>query len=263
MRVAFLIGSVFAACTIFLIGRSLEREAFVPLSFSGNRIAASTVHSPAVHGAIGLDRLEQRHTTTFSFVPLVLLTALALRAQRTRTVRRSLVGCETLYFRRGLLIYPPRAQKNMRNRAYNIFMKNAYKRAARNVVRYARLLIAKEQDPGSLEKVMEQIKTRLDTAFELTDRACVQGVINRIEAAEVKDRMCNLLADGCIKQGYIEEPKDPFIPAFKLIGYEVPECNMVREPRPWQLPGWKSPWMLKREYDRWQRQKREEEKAAA
>ena len=28
-------------------------------------------------------------------------------------------------------------------------------------------------------------------------------------------------------------------------GYDLPECNLVREPRPWQLPGWKSPWMLK------------------
>ena len=33
----------------------------------------------------------------------------------------------------------------------------------------------------------------------------------------------------------------------QAIGYTLPECNLMREPRPWQLPGWKSPWMLKRE----------------
>lgn len=161
------------------------------------------------------------------------------------------------------MIYPPRAQKNMRNRAYNIFIKNNYKRAARQVNRYARQLIEGKENTGSLEKVMGEVSPKLDKAFKAIDMACVQGVINRIEAAEVKDSMCNLLATGCINRNYIEKPEDPFIPAFKLIGYEVPECNMVREPRPWQLPGWKSPWMLKKEYDRWQRQKREEEKAAA
>ena len=35
--------------------------------------------------------------------------------------------------------------------------------------------------------------------------------------------------------------------ASQAIGYTLPECTMIREPRPWQLPGWKSPWMLKRD----------------
>jgi len=250
--------AVSAACTVFFIG-----QAFVPLPTYDHRIAAPTLHHPAAHGVVGLERSKQHGTNTFSLVPLMGFTALVICAQRSRTACRSLQSCKTLYFRRGLLVYPPRHQKNLRNRAYNIYMKNEYKKVIRKVTRYGYELQRGEINPGSLEEVMKEMKGLLDMGFRALDEACVQGVINRIEAAEEKDRVCKLLAESCMGRKYIERPEDPFIPAFKLIGYEIPECNLVREPRPWQLPGWKSPWMLKREYDRWQRKKREEQSAEA
>lgn len=248
--------AVLVACTIFFIG-----QAFVaPSPVFGQKIAAPTLRDPAVHGVAALERLEHRGTNTLSFVPLVVLTALMLRSRTA--CRGSLRGCETLYFRRGLLVYPPRHQKNLRNRAYNLIMKAKYKRFVRLARRAGKELEGGDWTPGSLEKAMEKLKGKMDLACEAIDEACVQGVINRIDAAEQKDIMCRQILKGCIKVGYVERSKDPFIPAFKVLGYEVPECTMVREPRPWQLPGWKSPWMLKREYDRWQRKKREEQAAA-
>jgi len=136
-------------------------------------------------------------------------------------------------------------------------MRNAYKQACRKAARFGRELYRGEWEPGSLQDVMTKIKGPLDNAFAKVDKACVQGVINRIEAAENKDRVCRIILEGCQRRGYIKN-RDPYTPAFQKLGYEVPECNFVREPRPWQLPGWKSPWMLKKEYDRWLRKKRKE-----
>merc|ERR1712113_703513 len=118
------------------------------------------------------------------------------------------------------------------------------KRAGRFVKRYARELYAGERNPENMGAVMEEMK------------ACVQGVIKTKEAAEWKENICVQLMKACIKRELIERPKDPFLPAFKVLGYEVPACHLVREPRPWQLPGWKSPWVLKREYDAYQRRTR-------
>jgi len=248
--------AVLVACTIFSVG-----HAFVaPSPVFGQKIAVPTLRDPAVRGVTALERLERRGTNTLSFVPLAVLAALVLRSRTA--CRSSLRGCETLYFRRGLLVYPPRHQKNLRNRAYNLIMKAKFKRFVRLARRKGKEIEGGDWKPGSLKKAMKQLKVRMDQACETIDEACVQGVINRIAAAEVKDTMCKSILKGCIKAGYVEKPTDPFMPAFKALGYEIPECTLVREPRPWQLPGWKSPWMLKREYDRWQRKKREEQAAA-
>mmetsp|Transcript_122904 Transcript_122904/g.244450 ORF Transcript_122904/g.244450 Transcript_122904/m.244450 type:complete len:270 (-) Transcript_122904:114-923(-) len=259
--------AVVAACIISCIGH-FDRQAFVSLPLSGRSNAATTLRAPAVPDVIGLHRLEKSGTSAFGFVPLVVLTALALRVQRRRTACRSLGSCDTMYFRRGLLIYPPRAKKNLRNRAYNIYMKNRFKRAGRFVKRYARELYAGDRNPENMGAVMEEMKEGLDHFFKMCDEACVQGVIKTKEAAEWKENICVQLMKACIKRKFIERPKDPFLPAFKVLGYEVPACHLVREPRPWQLPGWKSPWVLKREYDAYQRrtrkrEEREKEKAEA
>ncbi|CAE7470670.1 rpsT, partial [Symbiodinium necroappetens] len=112
---------------------------------------------------------------------------------------------------------------------------------------------------------------------ETIDEVTVQGVLHRNTAAKRKDRsstyafrkrlvtVCAMLADmeslfrgilrACIKKDLLPErsDEDRFTPAYKLIGYTLPECNFVREPRPWQLPGWKSPWMLKWEWEKWRK----------
>merc|ERR1719401_2818947 len=110
-----------------------------------------------------------------------------------------------------------------------------------------------ELKPASHEEVMSEIKERLDEACLTIDEVSTQGVIHRNTAARRKDRMCRAILRGCIVKGLLEKPKDPFEPAYKSIGYEMPKSSKSREPRPWQLPGWKSPWMLKREYTKWRR----------
>jgi hypothetical protein len=142
-------------------------------------------------------------------------------------------------------------------------MKNKYKRAMKRVLTYCIELEFGDLAPKSLDEVMGTIKSQLDEACEVVDEVCVQGVIHRNTAARRKDRMCRAILRGCIAKGLLEKPEDPFIPAYKVIGYEMPPCYMTREPRPWQLPGWKSPWMLLREYKKWSKMKKEKEEAKA
>mmetsp|Transcript_138743 Transcript_138743/g.386907 ORF Transcript_138743/g.386907 Transcript_138743/m.386907 type:complete len:158 (-) Transcript_138743:154-627(-) len=155
-------------------------------------------------------------------------------------------------------MYRDRARREIRNRAYNIFMKNKYKKAMKKVLRYTVELEFGDLQPDSFEAVMAEIKDQLDFACRTVDEVCVQGVIHRNTAARRKDRMCRAILRGCVVKGLLEQPTDPFKPAFETLGYEMPECHLTREPRPWQLPGWKSPWMLKREYDKWLKQREEQ-----
>ncbi|CAJ1348051.1 unnamed protein product [Effrenium voratum] len=188
--------------------------------------------------------------------PVPALTGGSLGEQVSRgqlTARRSLYSCYTLYFRRWRY-YEDRHRRNIRNRAYNIFMKNRYKKAMKQVLNYCvRLEFYDTPAPGSVEAVMRQVKPKLDEACEWIDIVTVQGVIHRNRAAKKKDRMFRSLLRGCVAKGYIDKPEDKWVPAYKLLGYKIPGCTHLREPRPWQLPGWKSPWMLKREYEKWRK----------
>lgn len=172
--------------------------------------------------------------------------------QSSRVARRSLYSCYTLYFRRWRY-YEDRARRNLRNRAYNIFMKNRYKKAMKKVLRYCVELEHYDKQPDSHEQVMDEVKGMLDEACEIIDEVTVQGVLHRNTAAKRKDRMFRAVLRGSVKKGLIKRPDDPFTPAYKAIGYTLPECNLMREPKPWQLPGWKSPWMLKREWEKWRK----------
>lgn len=171
---------------------------------------------------------------------------------RGLVARRSLYSCYTLYFRRWRY-YEDRARRNLRNRAYNIFQKNRYKKAMKKVLRYCVELEHYEKQPESHQQVMDELKGMLDEACEIIDEITVQGVLHRNTAAKRKDRMFRAVLRGSVKKGLLKRPKDPFTPAYKAIGYTLPECTMIREPRPWQLPGWKSPWMLKREWEKWRK----------
>mmetsp|Transcript_12808 Transcript_12808/g.30436 ORF Transcript_12808/g.30436 Transcript_12808/m.30436 type:complete len:269 (-) Transcript_12808:35-841(-) len=168
--------------------------------------------------------------------------------------RRSLYSCYTLYFRRWRY-YEDRARRNLRNRAYNIFMKNRYKKAMKKVLRYVVELEYGDKEPASHQEVMDEVKDMLDEACETIDEVTVQGVLHRNTAAKRKDRLFRGILRACVKKDLLPErsDEDRFTPAYKLIGYTLPECNFVREPRPWQLPGWKSPWMLKWEWEKWRK----------
>jgi len=174
--------------------------------------------------------------------------------QRGKLVaRRSLKCCNSLYFKRERL-YGDRYRRNLRNRAYNMFWKIKHKRLMKNVMWRVEQL---ELDPEvkTMDDVWPKVKAQLDNACITMDEICVQGVMHRNTVERRKDRLCRLILRMCIKKGILQKPEDPFIPAYKVLNYDMPICYKAREPRPWQLPGWKSPWMLKREYDQWKAQK--------
>jgi len=180
------------------------------------------------------------------------------KTRRGLVACRSVRSCYTLYFRRWKY-YEDRARRNLRNRAYNIWMKNRYKKAMKKVLRFGYSLQQGDWQPKSHQEVMDKCKNMLDEACEVIDEVTVQGVLHRNTAAKRKDRMFRCILSGSVKKGvlerpsYKENPENRFLPAYKIIGYELPECNFVREPRPWQLPGWKSPWMLKWEWEKWRK----------
>jgi len=181
---------------------------------------------------------------------------------RSLVARRSAMSCYKMYFNNPPgWPYGDRNRRNLRNRAYNLFMKNKYKKKLRNVIRYTVGLEFGDKQPSSKDEVMAEIKDKLDDACLTIDEVCVQGVLHRVDAAWAKDRMCRAILRGCIKKGLLEKPEDPFEPAYQSIGYDMPVYTRTREPRPWQLPGWKSPWMLKREYDQWLKLREEKQKA--
>mmetsp|Transcript_76138 Transcript_76138/g.123028 ORF Transcript_76138/g.123028 Transcript_76138/m.123028 type:complete len:348 (+) Transcript_76138:56-1099(+) len=171
---------------------------------------------------------------------------------RSKVTVNSLKSCDTLYFRR-YWQYKSRHRKNLRNRAYNIFQKNKYKKEMKKVLRYAEDLRTNDVQPESVDQVMSEIKEKLDEACYVIDAVAVQGVLHRNDAADCKERMCIYILKACVKKGLLTMPEDPFEPAYKAIGYQLPKCTLNREPRPWQLPAWKSPWMLLKEYNKWKR----------
>ncbi|CAE7241814.1 rpsT [Symbiodinium pilosum] len=134
-------------------------------------------------------------------------------------------------------------------------MKNRYKKAMKKVLRYSVELEFGSRQPASHQEVLDEVKEMLDEACETIDEVTVQGVMHRNAAAKQKNRLFRGIYRACVKQGLLarRSTEDPFMPAYKLIGYTLPECNYVREPRPWQLPGWKSPWMLKWEWEKWRK----------
>jgi len=176
-------------------------------------------------------------------------------AARSKVIRKGkgrLNCCDKLYFRHW---WEPkkRLRTELRNRAFNIFWKNRYKKQMRKVLRYAAELEFGDSQPASLDEVMSNIKEQLDEACETIDFISVQGCLHRNIAARRKDRMCRRILRCCIAKGIVEKPEDPFHVAHKVLGYNMPKCYAVREPRPWQLPGWKSPWMLRREFRKWEK----------
>eukprot|EP00930_Biecheleria_cincta_P031002 TRINITY_DN21485_c0_g1_i1.p1 TRINITY_DN21485_c0_g1~~TRINITY_DN21485_c0_g1_i1.p1 ORF type:complete len:326 (+),score=51.06 TRINITY_DN21485_c0_g1_i1:58-978(+) len=164
--------------------------------------------------------------------------------------RGSLKCCDKLYFRHWWT-YKKRVRTELRNRSFNMFWKNRYKKQMRKVIRYGAELEFGDSTPASLDEVMSNIKEQLDEACETIDFVSVQGCLHHNIAARRKDRMCRRILRGCIAKGIVEKPKD-FSVAHKVLGYSMPKCYAVREPRPWQLPGWKTPWELRREFQKWE-----------
>ncbi|CAE8596124.1 unnamed protein product [Polarella glacialis] len=138
---------------------------------------------------------------------------------RSKVTVNSLKSCDTLYFRR-YWQYKSRHRKNLRNRAYNIFQKNKYKKEMKKVLRYAEDLRANDVQPESVDQVMSEIKEKLDEACYVIDAVAVQGVLHRNDAADCKERMCIYILKACVKKGLLTMPEDPFEPAYKEVYFE-------------------------------------------
>mmetsp|Transcript_22527 Transcript_22527/g.49780 ORF Transcript_22527/g.49780 Transcript_22527/m.49780 type:complete len:305 (-) Transcript_22527:132-1046(-) len=232
--------------------------------FPGVALAASVALLAAAERRFGQKKADTPSTSMSSFVdgnivPIALGSDAAGFAHSSPVALRSVrTSCADLFFKRVDPIYEARHRDNLRNRAYNVYMTIKYRRAVRPVKRYGKSLISGETRVASVAEAIDKIKGELDNACLTVDEVCTQGVIHRKEAGEIKDNMLKIILRGCINQGLIEKPEDPFVPAYKTLGYTLPESFFLREPRPWQLPGWKSPWMLKREFDKWAEKKEKE-----
>ncbi|CAE8719829.1 unnamed protein product [Polarella glacialis] len=130
-------------------------------------------------------------------------------ASRSKVTVNSLKSCDTLYFRR-YWQYKSRHRKNLRNRAYNIFQKNKYKKEMKKVLLYAEDLRTNDVQPESVDQVMSEIKEKLDEACSVIDAVAVQGVLHRNDAADCKERMCIYILKACVKKGLLTMPEDPF-----------------------------------------------------
>mmetsp|Transcript_23967 Transcript_23967/g.55330 ORF Transcript_23967/g.55330 Transcript_23967/m.55330 type:complete len:339 (-) Transcript_23967:63-1079(-) len=163
--------------------------------------------------------------------------------------------------------YKNRHKKNLRNRAYNLCYRNRFKATISKIYRLCKQMLLEERPdnvPSSMEEAKAVFEPMFDEACFKLDDAAVQGVISKEEAVFRKDMMLKRVVNACAKCGYLELPEDiARTPAFEVLGYEVPKHDMLREPRPWQLPGWKSPWVLFAEFQQWENWRIEKAKEEA
>lgn len=163
--------------------------------------------------------------------------------------RKGMKNCTALWFKR-IRPYSKDFKRNIRNRSYNLALKVKYKQQVRYVSRFVKRVEFNELKVTSLEDMVQQVKSKLDKAYQYIDFVVAQGVLTRQAAGRIKERLCKMLVFAARRKRFIEAP-DEFLPAYKIIGYEPPVFTFMREPRPWQLPAWKNPYQLKREYDKW------------
>jgi len=178
-----------------------------------------------------------------------------LKESRSPDVSRNFYpkSCKLLYFRRRAR-YMDEHRRVLRNRAYNLYFRNKYKKNICLAIFAMRDQFANENwKPQSIQKVKKMFKVKIDTALIWIERATIQGVIKPRRAMQAKEKIFNALLEFCIGKKLIEITKEQrdFTPAYKLLEYELPKVHHRREPRPWQLPGWKSVYELKAEYDKW------------
>jgi hypothetical protein len=157
-------------------------------------------------------------------------------------------SCFKLFFKRR---YGHKHINNLTEKSYKLWMVNRFKKRMRWCMRKIRAFQAGEEVWSSREEAVEKMTPLLDEAFHYVDVTGIQGLIQEDIIARSKDRVLIALRDALVQKGIIEKPADQFEPAFKTLGYEIPQCYAKREPRPWELPGYKSPWDIFDEYHEW------------
>jgi len=179
-----------------------------------------------------------------------------LKESRSPDVSRNFypTTCKLLYFRRRAR-YMNEHRRVIRNRAYNLYFRNKYKRKSCQAIFAMRYLFDSGSTfkPTSVKHVKKKLKSKMDIALIWIERAAVQGTIKPWRAKMAKEKLFNAMLQFCIGKKLIKPTRDElnFTPAYKLLEYELPVIHQLREPRPWQLPGWKSVYELKTEYDKW------------
>lgn len=134
-------------------------------------------------------------------------------------------------------------------------MKKEFSRKIKATNRYSTALyrgIMKPM-PATLEEVWGDMKEQLDETCLCIDRACIEGVIHQQTAVDRKemvlDRLLLALQKANIPLPVIPDLVDNrYTASWRRLGYTMPKCTWLREPRPWQLPGWKSAMDLRKEF---------------
>jgi len=170
--------------------------------------------------------------------------------------------CNQLFFIRSN--YKRRYLNKLRNRSYNLAVKSEFKKKVMQFNRYPKALYKGQLQPApaSMEEVWKDVKEGLDDVCLTLDRASIQGVIYPGEAVQRKEQILDRLYLAVVKAGLLErDAKDLFTPFRERLGYVYPTCHWLREPRPWMLPGFKTPQMLRTEFFAWRKVRRARLKA--
>jgi len=161
--------------------------------------------------------------------------------------------CKYLWFRRKAN-YLREHRQVLRNRAYNLYYKHKYKTAMWRVFRRLKNIFGDaERQPTSVEEVLALVKPQLESAMAVIERCAIQGPLHRNAALRRKEKMLKTIIAVCRRRNLLTVSQEDikWKAPHKILGYTEPKICLLREPRPWQLPGWKSVHMLKKEYAKW------------
>lgn len=162
-------------------------------------------------------------------------------------------SCSELYFKK--TTNSNKRMKSLRNRDFNLAVKKEFVGKIKSTNKYSTALFRgiMKPMPSSLQEVWGDIKEQMDDACLTIDRACIEGVIHQQEAADRKEMLLDRLYLA-LKEANIPIPQIPgqagnrYLSSWRKLGYEIPVCNWLREPRPWHLPGWKPVVELRKEF---------------
>jgi len=157
--------------------------------------------------------------------------------------------------------YKKRATKKLRARAYNMCIKANFKFKCKQARQKCKQ-ISSGEPIASLEEAQQKLFPLFDECCLRLDEAAIQGVICADECKFRKDVMVKNLVEALVEIDIIDKP-DPFMASYEVVGYTPPVHDLIREPRPWLLPGWKSPWTLFREFQEWEEWRQEKAKQEA
>lgn len=106
------------------------------------------------------------------------------------------------------------------------------------------------------EELLQDLDWFLTHCATTIDYANVQGVLDWWDVIGLKEHICRKILRTCVEKGFMDPGTDKYKTAADRIGYTWPTNEFYREPRPWLLPGWKTPWQLRDEWVEWKEKKK-------